>query len=134
MGIKTSTADQPCIDIGFSHNLSIALGKTAKQKYSLAAGDAVVFAGKLWHRGWGHLEDRISLIVRTVPADTIFEGNLLLSEEPKARRFQPAVGEMMTGPMFPVIYPPANMTIDSEQWPLLSTKRDALEWDKQNYL
>mmetsp|Transcript_133684 Transcript_133684/g.324863 ORF Transcript_133684/g.324863 Transcript_133684/m.324863 type:complete len:182 (-) Transcript_133684:71-616(-) len=109
----------------FAANLSRSRGEDLPRKLSLSAGDAVVFRGQVWHRGFHQPRERLALLLRFVPAELAFAGGLVRDNSWVTHMsFVPTECASLDGPLFPVVHPRENATVEAEPWPLLPIRYD----------
>mmetsp|Transcript_52749 Transcript_52749/g.163341 ORF Transcript_52749/g.163341 Transcript_52749/m.163341 type:complete len:385 (-) Transcript_52749:81-1235(-) len=122
--------DQHCLGGEYIRNVSRRRGSPAPSTYSFHAGDAVVFKGLTLHRGLGKLA-RVSVCLRFVPADLNYAGPVARQMDfflHEYRSYKPTWCKSMDGPLFPVVYPRSNATIDAQQWPVLLGEYELFWW------
>merc|ERR1711920_1174395 len=105
----------------FAQNLSAMRGESALRSFDFEAGDVLLFQGRTWHRGVTSGKARAAICLRFVPAGARHEG--LNSQDLGLipfRTYLPRECDVMTGPLFPLVFPEkANATSSGETWPVV---------------
>eukprot|EP00928_Gymnodinium_smaydae_P088295 TRINITY_DN72407_c0_g1_i1.p1 TRINITY_DN72407_c0_g1~~TRINITY_DN72407_c0_g1_i1.p1 ORF type:complete len:382 (-),score=28.02 TRINITY_DN72407_c0_g1_i1:625-1668(-) len=127
--------DPKCLESIFARKT--AEGLIAKRIYNLSKGDIIIFDSRIWHRGWSSFQQRIALDFSFVPRSQKFEGALALDFFYRsAYHFAvPKLCDVVSGPLFPIVYPDALLTSEDTTWPLIPSKLEfKLGQLQQNHL